>query len=242
MKAVLLAAGIGKRLKPLTDHTPKPLIPLCGKPILEWILSSLKQAGVTGVAIITGHLAEKLETYFGTGSGYGLEIAYFRQEIRDGTARAVLPARDFIGNAPFFLGYGDIFVAVENYTHLFQLHHEHPVDSVLSGWEIADPSQCGALKTADGKLLDIVEKPAPGTAPSNLINAGMMILQPQIFHYIDQVKPSPRGEYELTDALVMLSRSSVVHVLELTRFWSDIGTKEKLLETAEWIQAQQNVR
>lgn len=234
MKGVLLAAGIGKRLKPLTDHIPKPLIPVHGTPILEWIIRGLRDAGVTELAIITGHLAVHLETFFGDGSDLGVALSYHRQEVRNGTGYAVLPAESMLRNAPFFLGYGDILVGPGNYQALMNCFNAHSGDSVLSAWRVDDPSSCGALGITDGRLTDLVEKPAPGTAPSNLINAGLMILQPSIFDDIHALKPSPRGEYELTDALLSLARRTNVWVHELTGFWSDVGTHEKLAEAEAW--------
>ncbi len=234
MKGVLLAAGIGKRLRPITDHIPKPLIPVGGTPILEWIIRGLRHAGVTELAIITGHLAEQLESHFGTGSALDVALTYHRQEIRNGTGYAVLPAEAMLRDAPFFLGYGDILVDPINYRTLIETFRAHPGDSVLSAWRVEDPSSCGALGIRHGKLVDLVEKPAPGQAPSNLINAGLMVLQPGIFDEIHAIRPSPRGEYELTDALLALAHRTNVWVHELSGFWSDVGTHEKLAEAESW--------
>lgn len=235
MKAVLLAAGRGKRLQPLTDDRPKPLIEVGGRPILEWILMGMKQAGIREIAVITGHLGERLKAYFGSGKSLDMQLAFYPQEIQDGTARAVLPAESFLDDAPFLLGYGDIIVPPDTYTKMIAMHRIHPQDSVLAAREVDDPSSCGALAVRNGKLVDIVEKPAPGKAPGNLINAGIMILQPEILDHIRKVPPSPRGEYELTDALVSLARHTDVWIYPIPEFWSDIGTVEKLVETDRWL-------
>ena len=237
MKAVLLAAGRGKRLRPLTDHTPKPLISIGGKPILEWIIEGLKQEGITDFAIIIGHLGETLKSHFQTNPIPGVTVSFFEQAVRDGTARAVLPARDFVGSNPFFLGYGDIFIAPENYGTLIRKFKSNPSEGVLGVRHVADPSSGGAVLVQDDRLLDLVEKPDSGNAPSNLINAGIMMMPPEIMAHIEQVQPSKRGEYELTDALLSLARSTGVRICRITRFWSDVGTPEKLREADTWIQA-----
>jgi len=235
VKAVILAAGRGKRLRPLTDTTPKPLISIGGKPILEWILRGLRKAGIQEVAVVTGHLNEQLEQHFGCGTQLDMRISYFSQTVQDGTARAVIPTEGFIGSDPFFLGYGDVFVPLNNFTGMISVYNKKPAQSLLGVWEVDDPSFGGAVKVSDGFLRDIVEKPEPGTAPSNFINAGLMLLRPDILEHIHKIKPSARGEYELTDALVSFARSFPVKIYPLRGYWSDIGTHEKLKQTDRWI-------
>ncbi len=228
MKGVLLAAGKGNRLKPLTDHTPKPLLPVGGKPILQRIIEGLADAGIDQLAIIVGHLSEMMVDYFGDGSRYGVSIRYFQQTVCDGTAHAVLPAAEFLDKEPFFLGYGDILVDPLNYTGIRHEFERYPEDSVITGWASDTPWAGGVLIQKGERLTGLVEKPPKGTEPGRLINAGLMILQPEVIDHIRQVTPSPRGEYELTDALLTLARTSIVRVHEIRSFWSDIGTHDKL--------------
>jgi len=241
MKGILLAAGVGKRLKPLTETTPKPLLRIGNLPILEWTIIGLQSAGIDDLAIITGHLADTLEAYFKDGSAWGVKIRYFRQIIRDGTARAVLPAEGFLKGEPFFLGYGDILVHPDNYLHLVDSFKTPPKKSVLAGWPVEDPSACGVLVLQKNKLTDLIEKPPLEEAPSNIINAGLMVFQPDIFDHIHAVQPSPRGEYELTDAILSMANKGLVHVHMLQKFWSDIGTLEKLREAELWASTNLNV-
>ncbi|MCD4653663.1 nucleotidyltransferase family protein [bacterium] len=233
MRGILLAAGKGVRLQPLTTDTPKPLLRVGNKPILTRIIEGLRDSGVSEFAIVVGHLSEQIKDYYGTGEKLGVRITYFHQSIRNGTAGAVLPAADFLSGAPFFLGYGDILVEKNNYTKLMKLHRQNPKDSIISGWHSETPWAGGVLiKNKRDRLIGLIEKPSQGQAsialPGNLINAGLMILQPDILQHIHRVKPSSRGELELTDALLSLAKVSIMHVIELHTFWSDIGTHDKL--------------
>nr|HPQ39905.1 nucleotidyltransferase family protein [bacterium] len=184
MKGVLLAAGRGTRLQPLTDHCPKPLLEVGGKPILTRIIEGLRDAGIDDLSLIIGHLGDRIRDTYGDGSSLGVTLSYHVQTVRDGTARAVLPAAESLSNEPFFLGYGDILVAPENYTRLTSFHHAHPEDAVLTGWPSDTPWTGGVLVVRNDHdrhiLSDLVEKPPRNQLPGNLINAGLMILQPGI--------------------------------------------------------------
>ncbi|MBN1879220.1 NTP transferase domain-containing protein [bacterium] len=237
MKGVLLAAGQGVRLKPLTDTTPKPLIPVAGVPILERIITGLVSAGINQLAVVVGHLSGMIQEYFGDGAQFGADIRYFQQANRDGTARAVLPAESFLMREPFFLGYGDILVESSNYLKLRTCFEHHPNDSVISGWASDAPWTGGVLIREADRLTGLIEKPLRGSEPGNLINAGLMILQPDVLEHIRSVQPSPRGEYELTDALLSLAVVTTVRIFEITSFWSDIGTHEKLSEADHYFRS-----
>ncbi len=234
-KAILLAAGQGKRLQPITNQIPKPLIPVGGRPIIEWILMSLKDIGIRKIAVIVGYLEDHLREYLHDGSDWNLEIQCFRQDTPNGTAHALLPAESFIGDAPFFLGYGDIITEPVNYLRLAQAFQQNPTGSFISGWEVENPSMGGVLITSDrSNLISIIEKPEPNTVSGKLINAGLMILQSGIWPHIHQVKKSIRGEYELTDSLKTYLQSFPIQVIELRDFWTDVGTPLRLSEADHW--------
>jgi NDP-sugar pyrophosphorylase family protein len=227
-KAVLLAAGRGTRLGALTERLPKPLLPVGGRPIIVHILDGLFKAGIRDVTIVTGYLAEMLEAELGNGAGSGMEIGYVRQETLDGTARAVALARDHLGDATFFLGWGDILVRPENYRAIVRA--SRLADAVIAVNEVGDPS-LGAAVYVDSAIAvqRIVEKPAPGTSTTRWNNAGLGVLGADIWPHIDALAPSERGEYELPQAVDALVASGArVVAVPIEGPWFDIGTPDSL--------------
>ena len=130
-KAVILAAGKGTRMRELTDEMPKPMLPVRGKPILEHIVTGMRDAGITDFCIITGWHAEKIETYFGDGVAFGVKISYIRQETQDGTGSSVALARDFVGGEHFLMSYGDIMVEKPIYAGIVKRFSEGSFDGTV---------------------------------------------------------------------------------------------------------------
>jgi dTDP-glucose pyrophosphorylase len=230
MNAVLLAAGRGTRMGALTDSTPKPLLPLRGRPIIEHILGGLHDAGVRRVAIVVGYLGNQIEAHLGDGKQLGLHIAYRRQDRADGTAKALLLARDLLGNDPFVLSWGDIVVDRGEYAALLRRFAESPCDAMLSVNPTDDPWR-GAAVTIDagGRVQSLVEKPPRGTSQTRWNNAGIFVFTNCIFEYAERLEPSARGEYELPQAVAkMVADGHVVRAHPITGFWSDLGTPEDL--------------
>jgi dTDP-glucose pyrophosphorylase len=229
-KAVLLAAGRGTRMRELTEDLPKPMIPVRGKPILQHIVEGLREAGVTHVQIIVGYRADVVQDFFGDGSRFGVSVEYATQIIQDGTGRVVELARDFAGADPFILSYGDILIAPENYRRLVTLGEDEALVSVKHNpGEIA---KGGAVFIDDQwRMTDLREKPQPGEPTSPWYNAGVYTFRPSIFEYTAKLEKSPRGEYELTDAIRSLALASGrVRVVELAGDWADVRDPEVLAE------------
>jgi NDP-sugar pyrophosphorylase family protein len=229
-KAVLLAAGKGTRMKELTNDIPKPMLPVQGKPILQHIIDGLKAAGVEHVQIVVGYRAEVVREFFGDGSKFGLSIEYTVQEVQDGTGRVVELARGFAGSDPFVLSYGDILVNPENYRRLVTLDGAEALVSVKHNpGEIA---KGGAVFVNERfELTDLREKPGPGEPTSPWYNAGIYTFRPSIFEFTARLEKSPRGEYELTDAIRALALSGrVVQAFELTGDWADVRDAAVLAE------------
>lgn len=227
-KAVLLAAGKGTRMRELTNELPKPMIAVQGRPILQHIVEGLAAAGITRVLIIVGYRAEVVREFFGDGSRFGLSIEYATQVVQDGTGRVVELARDFAGNDPFILSYGDILIAPENYRRLAALGSAEALVSVKHNpGEIA---QGGAVFVNERfELTDLREKPKPGEPTSPWYNAGVYTFRPSIFTFTARLEKSPRGEYELTDAIRALAQGGkAVQVLELAGEWADVRDPEVL--------------
>jgi dTDP-glucose pyrophosphorylase len=227
-KAVLLAAGRGTRMRELTTDLPKPMIEVRGKPILQHIVEGLREAGVRDLLIIVGYHADAVQNFFGDGSRYNIEIQYAKQAVQDGTGRVVDLARNFAGNSPFILGYGDILVDPVNYKRLVDLSHD--VEAIISVTRGEDTSKGGAVfLNKEMELLDLREKSKPGQATSPWYNAGLYTFRPSIFDFTAKLKPSSRGEYELTDAIRDLARSGKkVKALELIGEWADVRDPEVL--------------
>ena len=221
-KAVLLAAGRGTRMRELTADLPKPMIEVRGKPVLQHIVEGLRDAGVRRFLIIVGYRADAVQNFFGDGARYKIDIQYATQVAQDGTGRVVDLARDFVGDSTFVLAYGDILVAPENYKRIVDLADD--VEGLISVTRGEDVSKGGAVFLNEKmELVDLREKSKPGEAASPWYNAGLYAFRPSIFDFTTKLKPSPRGEYELTDAIRELAQSGKkVKALELTGEWADV--------------------
>jgi dTDP-glucose pyrophosphorylase len=227
-KAVLLAAGRGTRMRELTADLPKPMIEVRGKPVLQHIVEGLRDAGVRKFLVIVGYRADAVQNFFGDGSRYKIDIQYVAQITQDGTGRVVDLARNFVGDSAFVLAYGDILVAAENYKRIVGLADD--VEALISVTRGEDVSKGGAVFLNEKmELVDLREKSKPGEATSPWYNAGLYAFRPSIFEFTAKLKPSPRGEYELTDAIRELAQSGKkVQALELTGEWADVRDPEIL--------------
>ena len=232
-KAVLLAAGKGTRMRELTNELPKPMIPVRGKPILQHIVEGLRDAGVSRIQIIVGWRADVVRDFFGDGSKFGVAVEYITQEVQDGTGRVVELAKEFAGADPFILSYGDILVDPVNYHRLAALDGAEALISVKHNpGEIA---KGGAVFVNERfEMTDLREKPQPGEPTSPWYNAGIYTFRPSIFEFTAKLEKSPRGEYELTDAIRSLAQSGKrVQVVELSGEWADVRDPEVLAQLNE---------
>ena len=227
-KAVLLAAGRGTRMRDLTADIPKPMIKVRGKPILLHIVEGLQTAGIKNFLIIVGYHGDMVREYFGDGTCFGLRISYATQVVQDGTGRVVDLARDFTENVPFVLSYGDILVDPHNYKSIADLGDD--VEAIISVKRGEDVSKGGAVfLNKQMELIDLREKPKPGEKTSPWYNAGLYAFRPSILEFTARLQPSPRGEYELTDAIRELAQSGKkVKALELIGEWADVRDPETL--------------
>ena len=203
--AVLLAAGRGKRLRPYTDHTPKPLLPVDGRPLLDHTLEAVSAAGVRRVCLVTHYLADQIEQYVGDGSNWGLTAVFCRQDKMLGTAHAL---NEVVASFPQYFQKGDSFLLTatdyiwhKNYLHdLVAAHSRNGADISVSlkrmpGVDLSKRSSVAF--TPQGGIAQIVEKPGPGQAPSEYVASLTTILPATASTYLANMQPSPRGEYEL---------------------------------------------
>src|SRR6266478_5533128 len=242
MKAVILAAGKGTRMKELTNELPKPMLKVQGKPILEHIIEGLLLAGVHDIFIVTGFRAEVIEDYFGDGSKWNARIVYGRQETQDGTGKAPEVARNFVGVAPFVLTYGDILVPSETYQRMIHRYNEGYFSGVITVTPGQDVTQ-GGLNFFDDQfcLQRLIEKPTAirldqlrregWLKPNQPVwyNAGIYIFKPSLFDFTARLQKSPRGEYELTDAVNgLLVAGHKLAGLEIQGRWVDVRDPQVL--------------
>jgi len=231
MKAVVLAAGEGIRLRPLTLTRPKHLIPVGGKSLLEHVLLSIKSAGINEALIVVHYMAEQIKQRFGDGSKLGMKIEYaFQPEVR-GTADAVRPAEPYV-KGDFLLVYGDLLVTSNVVKLVLQSHEKEKTVATMAVVHVKHPEHYGIVKLAGSHVTDIIEKPTLEEAPTNLANAGIYVLSTEIFERIRQTPSSPRGEYEITDSLRLLMQSEqpVAAVQVPCEEWLDVGRPWDLLE------------
>jgi len=227
-KAVVLAAGRGTRMRELTAELPKPMIEVRGKPVLQHIIEGLCDARIDQLLLIIGYRADAVRDFFGDGSRYNVAIQYTTQTVQDGTGRVVDLGHDFVGNRPFVLAYGDILVDSANYKRVVDLPDD--VEAFLTLTRGEDVTKGGAVfLNEEMDLVDLREKPKPGEPTSPWYNAGLYAFRPSIFDFTARLKPSPRGEYELTDAIRDLAYSGKkVKALQLNGEWADVRDPEIL--------------
>ena len=236
LKAVILAAGEGKRLRPLTLTRPKAMLPVGGKPILEHLVTNLKGCGIRDMILVVGYHEDLVMRHFTDGSPFGVKIEYVHQKKRKGTASALNKTRDSVGDAPFLVVYGDLMINRSAIESMLEKAEER-ADAVLSSVPVENPESYGVFKMRGDRVECIVEKPSREGAPSNLANAGVYILSPGVFRTIEKVGPSSRGELELTDAITLLIKEGgkTVAVRLSQEEWMDVGYPWDLLRANERI-------
>ena len=242
-KAVILAAGKGTRMGDLTQEIPKPMLEVQGRPILEHIVEGLKEVGIRQFHLITGWRAEVIESHFGDGSRFGVEMSYSRQVVQDGTGKAPELAKEFVGQDDFVLTYGDILVKPETYRHMIERWQAGRFDGVLTVTAAEDVTKGGLFFFDDAQfcLTRLVEKPnasqletlrAEGwICPGKPVwyNAGIYLFKPSLFAYTARLEKSPRGEYELTDALsMMVAEGRLLAGRQIAGRWVDVRDPEVL--------------
>ena len=220
--ALILAAGKGTRMWPLTENIPKPLLSICGLPIIERQIQELKKVGVKKLYILIGYQMKELSDYLGK-TKFGIDIEYIIQEEQKGTGHAVNQAKNIIqGN--FYCINGDLIIDSENLERLKE--KENYLTMMVTN--VKDGSNFGVIESRNGRLVSINEK---GISGESTINAGLFLFNEKIFDAIDNIEKSIRGEYELTDALQDISND--IHILEYQGFWKDIGTPWDLITANE---------
>jgi len=230
MKGVILHGGHGTRLRPLTHTGPKQLIPVANKPISQYVLEDLKNAGAKDVAFIVGGIMpERVRDYYGDGKKFGVDVKYFDQDNPRGIAHAVGLTEDFVGKSNFIVYLGDNLLkgGISDIAKEFELQK---YDAMVLLSKVEHPQQFGVAEfDKHGKLFKLVEK--PNKPPSNYALTGIYFFTPLIFKMIKELKPSGRGELEITEAIqLMLDEGYNVGYRIVEGWWKDTGTVEDILE------------
>ncbi|MBI5001319.1 MAG: NTP transferase domain-containing protein [Euryarchaeota archaeon] len=225
MKGYILAAGEGTRMRPLTANTPKPLLPVAGKPFIVHTIDALKANGITDIVLLVGWQGRAIREHLRDGRALGVRIAYIEQEERLGTAHAVGMAKDVL-NEQFVCINGDVIAGPETIRGLIALCGSKGA-SAMTVTPVPNPRQFGVIVVEDGMVREIHEKPE--VPPSNLANAGIYMFRPSIFDAIARTTLSKRGEYELTDSLEIIAATEGVCAYEMKEEWIDVGRPWDLL-------------
>lgn len=235
-RAVVLAAGRGTRMKSLTDGCPKPMLPLDGRPMLAHLMDRFASAGIRQVCIVIGYRGEMVRAYFAAHPPPRIELHYRVQHEPDGTGSAALLTRDFAAGGKFLLSLGDILVAPRVYTELFA--RADGAEMVLALTHVDDPYRGGAVYVEDGRVVRIVEKPPKGTSTTNYLSAGVYVFSDRIFDSLADLTQSPRGEYDLTDAISAAVRDGkLVRCFAVPGFWRDVGRPQDLGPASDFVRA-----
>jgi len=230
MKGVILHGGYGTKLRPLTHTGPKQLIPVANKPISQYVLEDLRTSGITRIAMILGNVySEKVKEYYASGKDFGVNLEYINQDEPRGIAHAVGLCRKYVGNQQFVVYLGDNLLkgGISEYVAKFKSSR---CDAMILLCQVKNPERFGVAEIdKKGKLLRLVEKPEK--PPSNYALTGIYFFKPIIFEMVERLKPSGRGELEITEAIQLLLESGYnVGYRIVESWWKDTGTPEDILE------------
>ena len=243
MKAVILAAGEGVRLQPITSTRPKHLIKVGGKPILEYCLDAVKASGIEEALIVIHYMGEAIRQYFGDGKEFGLKIEYVEQKAVLGTGNAVSLVEPYVKD-DFLMAYGDLLFSADAVKKVIGLYEKEKPAATMAVVSVKNTEDYGIVELENEKQVKrVVEKPKHDEAPSDLANAGIYVFSTEIFDKIRETSASARGEWEITDAVSQLLKKKTVLAVKVSQSdWVDIGRPWDLLEANRWALERMNHR
>ncbi|MGC5010637.1 glucose-1-phosphate thymidylyltransferase [Streptosporangium sp. DT93] len=229
MKALVLAGGSGTRLRPITHTSAKQLVPVANKPVLFYGLEAIAEAGIHDVGIVVGETHAEIEAAVGDGSRFGLRVTYLRQEAPLGLAHAVLIARDYLGEDDFVMYLGDNFIVGGISDLVSSFEQDRPTARIMLT-RVADPAQFGVAELdRNGRVVGLEEKPE--VPKSDLALVGVFLFTAAAHEAVVELKPSWRGELEITDALQwLIDEGHRVEATVISGYWKDTGNVTDMLE------------
>jgi glucose-1-phosphate thymidylyltransferase len=230
MKGIILHGGYGTRLRPITHTGPKQLIPVVNKPISQYVLENLVEAGTNEIAIVLGDInPQQVKEYYGNGEKFNARITYIHQGEPKGIAHAIKLCKQFVGSNLFVVYLGDNLLkgGIKTYIQTFRNSN---YDAMILLCQVKNPQKFGVAEfDKNGKLIRLIEKPKH--PPSNYALTGIYFFKPIIFDMIEKLKPSWRGELEITEAIqLLLEKGCNVGYQKVEGWWKDTGTPEDILE------------
>ena len=234
MKGIILHGGHGTRLRPLTHTGPKQLLPIANKPMSQYCIESIRDAGITDIAIIIGGTgSSKVQEYYGAGERFGVKFTYIHQDHPLGIAHAISLCHQFVGHEKFIVFLGDNILERSILEYKVEFERSDADASILL-CEVDNPSRFGIADVKNGNIKKIMEKPK--NPPTNLAVTGIYFLTPTIFDIISRLKPSWRNELEITEALQMLLEEGYkITYNTVTDYWKDTGTSDDIIHANKFI-------
>lgn len=228
VKGLVLSGGAGTRLRPITHTSAKQLVPVANRPVLFYGLDALREAGIREVGIIVGDTHAEIEAAVGDGSEFGLEVTYIHQHAPLGLAHAVLTAEEFLGDSPFVMYLGDNLLR-DGIAELVSTFRTSDADAMILLQQVPNPQAYGVAELDGDRVVRLVEKPP--VPPSDLALVGVYMFTSSILESAHRIRPSGRGELEITDAIQdLIDRGLRVEPYRVTGWWKDTGRLEDMLE------------
>jgi glucose-1-phosphate thymidylyltransferase len=238
MKALILAGGKGSRLRPITYSIAKQLVPVANKPVIEYGIDAIREAGIDDFGFIVGDTAQDIMQALGDGSRWDAKFTYIKQEAPLGLAHAVKTARTYLGEDRFVMYLGDNLIKT-GVKELVNEFRGSTSDALILLTEVPNPSDFGVAELDDDRVIRLEEKPK--NPKSNFALVGVYMFTPAIFDAIETLQPSFRGEYEITDAIqALLDAKKDVRSHIVTGWWKDTGTVEAMLDANRLILESMN--